>query len=86
MSDVAGGRLRSLLRTLGGNVGRDILYLGIYGLYTPIWDVLAPEGEQEGAGKRLKTGSRSPGSKLGKRCQLGLGLGIPPGLIGLRFS
>jgi hypothetical protein len=85
MSDVAGGWLRSLLRTLGGNFGRDILYLGIYGLYTPIWDVLAPEGEQEGAGKRLKTCSRSPGSKLGKRCQLGLGSELLLGSLGSVF-
>jgi hypothetical protein len=28
-------------------------------------------GEQEGAKKRSRTCSRSPGSKLGKRCQLG---------------
>ena len=81
MSDVIGGWLCSLLRTLGGDSGRDILYLGIYGLYTSIWDVLAPEGEQEGAQKRLATRSRSPGSQLGKWCQLGfLGLGFAPGL------
>jgi hypothetical protein len=72
---------------MGGNFGRDILYLCIYGLYTPIWDVLAPQGEREEAGKRLRTCSRSPGSQLGKRCQLGLlGLGFAPGLLGLHFS
>jgi hypothetical protein len=49
MPDVAGGWVCSLLRTLGGNLGRDMLYLGIYGLYTPIWDVLALKGKQEGA-------------------------------------
>jgi hypothetical protein len=69
MPDVVGGWLCSLLRTLGGNFGRDILYLGIYGLYRSIWDVLAPEGEQEGAKKRLRMRSGSPGSQLGKRCQ-----------------
>jgi hypothetical protein len=87
MPDVVGGWLCSLLRTLGGNFGRDILYLGIYGLYISIWDVLAPEGEQEGAKKRSRTCSGSPGSQLGKRCQLGLlGLGFAPGLVVLGFS
>jgi hypothetical protein len=38
----------------GGISGWDILYLGIYGLYTPIWDVLVPEGEQEGEGGSRK--------------------------------
>jgi hypothetical protein len=52
MPDVVGGWLRLLLRTMGGNFGWDNLYLGIYGLHAPIWDVLAPEGEQEGAKKR----------------------------------
>jgi hypothetical protein len=33
----------------GGDFRRDILYLAIYGLYTFIWDVLACEGEREGA-------------------------------------
>ena len=87
MSDVVGGWLYSLLHTLGGDFRRDILYLGIYALYTSIWDVLAPEGEQEGAQKRSTTRPRSPGSQLGKRCQLGLlGLGFAPGLVLLRFS
>jgi hypothetical protein len=71
MPDVVGGWLRSLLRTMGGDFGRDNLYLGTYGSYTPIWDVLALEGEQEGAKKRSRTCSRRPGSQLGKRCQWG---------------
>jgi hypothetical protein len=45
MPDVAGGWLRSLLRTLGGIFGREILHLGVAELDTPIWDVLAPQGE-----------------------------------------
>jgi hypothetical protein len=49
MPDVAGGWLRSLLGALGGDFGRDILYLGVAGIVTPIWDVLALEGEQEEA-------------------------------------
>jgi hypothetical protein len=87
MPDVAGGWLRSLLRTLGGILGREILYLGVAGLDTPIWDVLALEGEQEEALNRLRMGSRSPASQLGKRCHLGLlGLGFAAGLVGLGFS
>jgi hypothetical protein len=49
MPDVAGGWLRLLLGALGGDFGRDILYLGVAGIVTPIWDVLALEGEQEEA-------------------------------------
>jgi hypothetical protein len=63
--------LCSLLGMTGGNFGWDILYLGIYGLRTPIWDVLALEGEQEGVKKHSRMCSRSPSSKLGKQCQLG---------------
>ena len=71
MPDVVGRWLRSLLHTMGGNFGQDNLYLGIYGLHRPIWDVLALEGEQEGAKKHSRMCSRSPGSQFGKRCQLG---------------
>jgi hypothetical protein len=60
MPDVAGGWLRSLLRTLGGILGREILYLGVAGLDTPIWDVLALQGEEERALNRLRTCSRCP--------------------------
>ena len=38
-----------LLHTLGGNLGQNILYLGIYGLYTFIWDVLVLKGKQKRA-------------------------------------
>jgi hypothetical protein len=87
MPDVAGGWLRSLLRTLGGILGREVLYLGVAGLDTPIWDVLALEGKQEEALNRLRMGSRSPSSQLGKRYQTGLfGLGFAAGLVGLGFS
>jgi len=86
MPDVVGGWLCSLLRTMGVNFGQDFLYLGIYGLHTPIWDVLAPEGEQEGAQKRSTTRPRSPGSQLGKWCQLGcLGLILVLGSLGSVF-
>jgi hypothetical protein len=59
MPDVAVGWLRSLLRMLGGIFGREISYLGVAGLVTPIWDVLAPQGEQERALNHLRTCSRS---------------------------
>jgi hypothetical protein len=72
MPDMAGGGLCSLLRTLGGNFGRDILNLGVAGLDTPIWDILALEGKQEEALNHLRTGSRSPSSQLGKQYQTGL--------------
>jgi hypothetical protein len=34
---------------------------------------LAPEGEREGAGERLRTGSRSPGYPIGQAVPVGLG-------------
>jgi hypothetical protein len=86
MPEVAVGWLRSLLRTLGGNLGRDILNLGVAGLDTPIWDVLAPEGKQEEVGGRLRMGSRSPASQLGKRYQTACsGSGSLLGSLGLNF-
>jgi hypothetical protein len=77
MPDVAGGWLRSLLRTLGGIFGREISYLGVAGLDTPIWDVLAPQGVQERALNRLTTGSRSPAFPIRQA--------VPAGLVGLGF-
>jgi hypothetical protein len=53
MPDVAGGWLRSLLGALGGISGGILYILGVAGYVIPIWDVLAPEGEQEEAGERL---------------------------------
>jgi hypothetical protein len=45
MPDVAGGWLRSLLRTLGGIFGREISYLGRNGiLYTHLGCFGAPGG------------------------------------------
>ena len=43
MPDVAGGWVG----------GRKLYILGIVGYVTPIWDVLAPEGEQEEAGEHI---------------------------------
>jgi hypothetical protein len=38
---------------VGGDFGREIVYLGVAGYDTPIWDVLAPEGEREEAGEHI---------------------------------
>jgi len=55
--------------------------------YKPIWDVLAAQGEQEGAGEHRAMCPRCLVSQLGRWCQLGLlGLGFAPGLTGLSFS
>jgi hypothetical protein len=71
----------------GGIGGGNFYILGVAGFITSIWDVLAPQGERLGAEKRLRTCSRSPDSKLGKRCQLGsLGVGFTAGLVGLGSS
>jgi hypothetical protein len=51
-----------------GDFGRDILYLGVSGLDTPIWDVLAPEE----APNRSRTGSISPGFPIRQAVPLGL--------------
>jgi hypothetical protein len=72
MPDVAGGWLHSLLRTLGGILGREILYLGVAGLDTPIWDVLVLQGEEEEVLNRLRTGSISPGFPIRQAVPLGL--------------
>jgi len=45
--------VRSLLGTLGGISGGKLYILGVAGYDTPIWDVLALQGEQEEAGERL---------------------------------
>ena len=60
MPDVAVRWLHSPLGTLGGGkLGQEILYLGAAGSGTPIWDVLAPQGEQEWVLNHLKMGSIS---------------------------
>ena len=77
--------MRSLL---GGFGGGKLYILGVAGYHTPIWDVLAPQGEREEAAERL-CGPKliKLCSQLGKRCQLGLlGLGFAPGLLALHFS
>jgi len=38
---------------LGAILGGKFCILGVAGLDTPIWDVLAPQGERVGAGERL---------------------------------
>ena len=42
-------------------MGQGILNLGVAGLIIPLWDVLAPEGKQEGVLNHLRMGSISPG-------------------------
>jgi len=87
MLDVAGGWLCSLLRTLEGIFRREISYLGVAGLDTPIWDVLAPQGVQERALNRLTTRPRSPAFPIRQVVPVGLlGLGFAAGLVGLGFS
>jgi len=78
MPDVAGGWLCSLLRTLEGIFGREISYLGVAGLVTPIWDVLAPQGEQEQVLNRLTMRPRSPAFPIRQA--------VPVGLLGLGFA
>ena len=82
MPDVVLGWFCLLLSMLGGGLGREISYLGVEWLVTPIWDVLAPQGEQERALNRLKTGSISRISQLGKQCHLGfLKLWVATGFV-----
>jgi hypothetical protein len=76
--------VRSLL---GGFGGGKLYILGVAGYNTPIWDVLALQGEREEAGERLWGDRLLLFSQLGKRCQMGLlGLGFAAGLVGLGFS
>ena len=76
--------MRSLLGLLGA---RKLYILGVAGCVTPIWDVLAPEGEREEAGEHIygpKTNQFC--SQLGNRCQLALlSIRFALGLLGLHF-
>jgi hypothetical protein len=55
--------------------------------YTPIWDVLAPQGGREQALNRLTTRTRSPAFLIGKAVPAGLPqLIFAAGLVGLSFS
>src|ERR1700704_4047783 len=87
MPDVAGGWFCSLLGMLGGISGGNFCIWEGIGCCKPIWDVLAPQGEQERA---LIVSQRLPEvrpSQLGRQCQLGLlGLGFAAGLAGLGLS
>jgi len=70
-----------------GGIGGRIFYIWegmIY--YTPIWDVLAPEGEREEVRECLAMRPRCPCSKLGRWCQLAFLLGFAPGLARAGFS
>jgi len=77
MPDVAGRWLRSLLRMLRGIFRWEISYLGVAGLDTPIWNVLAPQGEQEQALNCLTMCPRSPAFPIRQA--------VPVGLAGARF-
>jgi len=48
-------------------------YLGVAGLDTPIWDVLAPQGEQEQVLNHLRMGSRSLAFQIRQLVPFGLG-------------
>jgi hypothetical protein len=71
-----------------GAIGGGIFYIsGVAGLDTPIWDVLAPQGERVGAGEHVYGARFVELSQLGKRCQLALlRLGFALGLVRLGFS
>jgi hypothetical protein len=72
---------------VGGDLGREIVYFGGSRVNTPIWDVLALQGEQEGLESVYTVPNLKIMSQLGKRCQLGLlELGFAAGLIVLGFS
>ena len=60
-------------RCWGAIWGGRFYILGVTGLDTPIWDVLAPQGERVGAGEHLWGDRFVELSQLGKRCQLALG-------------
>jgi hypothetical protein len=84
MPDVAGGWVHSLLRTLGGNFGRDMLYLGIWVIHTHL-GCFDAQGEVGGGAMEFAMRSRSPGSQLGKQCQLDLGSELLLGSLGSVF-
>jgi hypothetical protein len=69
-----------------GAIGGGIFCIsGVAGYDTPIWNVLAPQGERVGAGEHIYGARFVELSKLGKRCQLALlGLGFAPGLVSHR--
>ena len=72
MPDVVLGWFCSLLSTLGGGLGREISYLGVEWLVTPIWDVLAPQEEQEQALNRLTMRPRSPAFQIRQAVPVGI--------------
>ena len=85
MSDVAGGWLCSLLRTLGGK-----FWVG-YCIFRYIWvrnthlGCFGTRGEAGGGAIEFAMCSRSLGSQLGKWCQLGLGSELLLGSLGSVF-
>ena len=86
MPDVAGRWLRLLLCTLGGIFWREISYLGVAGLDTPIWDVLARQGEQERVLTRVTMRPRSPAFQIRQVVPAGLlWVSFAAGLVGHGF-
>ena len=62
----------------GGDFWAGNFILGRVGSVTPIWDVLAPQGEQEQALNHLRTRPRSLSFLIRQ--------GVPVGLVGLGYS
>jgi len=56
----------------GGIFGWEISYLGISWLDTPIWDVLAPQGEQKQVLNHLTMCSRSPAFSIRQVVPVGI--------------
>jgi hypothetical protein len=61
MPDVAGGWLRSLLGALGGDFGRDILYLGVAGYSYTHLGCFGARGGAGGGAKSLENGFHQSG-------------------------
>jgi hypothetical protein len=53
MPEVVGEWVHSLFGTLEGIWGGKLYILGVVGYNTPIWDVLALQGEREEAGEHI---------------------------------
>jgi len=72
MPDVVLGWFCSLLSTLGGIFAWEISYLGVEWLITPIWDVLAPQREQEWVLNHLTMRPRSPAFQIRQAVPVGI--------------
>ena len=79
------GTLSSLLGTLGGSLGREILYLGSNYVSTPIWDILTPRRGWERAGEHFLTRVGSPATLIRQEVSVGLAR-LRVGALGGRFG